>query len=150
MDTGNLNDLIKYLTTAALSGVSKTNLLRSFKENYKLTDQEVEHIVQLCNFKKEPGWINYDAFYNNPIIDKAVQVKYPFTQLYTYRNFLTEEECSTLIKYIDKSARESTIANDNDNQITSNYRTSQTADLAYFPSELIFDIDEKSYSYDQL
>ena len=81
----------------SLSGVSKTNLLRSFKESYNLSDQEVTHILQLCRFKKAPEWINYDAFYNNPIAEKAVQIKYPFTQIYSYKNFLTAEECSTLI-----------------------------------------------------
>ncbi len=143
MKPDELPTLIKYLTRAALSGVSKTNLLRSFKESYNLSDQEVKNIVQLCRFKKEPDWINYDAFYNNPIAEKATQIKYPFTQIYSYKNFLTESECSTLIEYIDDSARESTIANNDDSQITSDYRTSQTADLDYFPSELIFDIDKK-------
>ena len=143
MDPQYLNELVRYLTRAALSGVSKTNLLRSFKESYDLTDQEVNHIVQICNFKKKPGWINYDAFYNNPIAEKATQIKYPFTQIYAYKNFLTKEECDELIRCIDESARKSTIANPDDSQITSDYRTSQTADLDYFPSELIFDIDEK-------
>ena len=89
MDTGNLNDLIKYLTKAALAGVAKTTLLRNFKESYNLTSQDVEHIVQLCRFKREPEWINYDAFYNNPIDEKATRIKYPFTQIYEYKNFLT-------------------------------------------------------------
>ena len=143
MDTSRLNDLVKYLTKGALSGVSKKQLLRSFKEYHDLNDREVNHIVQLCGFKKEPEWINYDAFYNIPITKKAEQIKFPFTQIYTYKNFLTKEECSTLIKFIDESVRASTIANDKDELITSDYRTSQTADLENFPNEIIFDLEER-------
>ncbi len=114
MDTSRLNDLIKYLTKGALSGVSKKQLLRTFKEHHDLNDKEVNQIVEFCGFKKEPEWINYDAFYNSPITETASQIKYPFTQIYTYKNFLTEKECSTLIRYIDENVRASTIANDKD------------------------------------
>ena len=63
--------------------------------------------------------------------------------MYSYENFLSEESCLELIENINKTVRSSTIANDKDEQITSNYRTSQTADLEFFPAELILDINEK-------
>ena len=138
-----IQNAIKHLTKGALSGASKTRLLREFKDFYKCSDEEIEWLLQLCNFKKEPKWIDYNYFYNNPIIEKAIQIKYPFTQVYIYKNFLTEKECSTLTEYIDESVRESSLANEDDSYETSDYRTSQTADLDCFPSELIFDISEK-------
>ena len=143
MDPKEIQNGIKYLTRGALAGSSKTSLLRQFKESYNYSDKEVEWFIQLCNFKKEPKQIDYNYFYNNPIAKKALQIKYPFTQIYSYKNFLTKKECSTLIDYIDTSAIRSPLANDEDEYETSDYRTSQTADLDYFPSELIFDIDEK-------
>ena len=95
MDPTEINTAIKYLTKGALSGTSKTSLLRQFKESYKYSDKEVDWFLQLCNFKKRPKQLDYSYFYNNPIKEKGLQIKYPFTQLYAYKNFLTEKECST-------------------------------------------------------
>ena len=59
-------------------------------------------------------------------------------------NFLTDYECKKLIECINQSTRKSTLANDEDEEVTSDYRTSETADLHYFPTDLIFDIDNNN------
>ena len=143
MEPTEINNAIKYLTKGALSGASKTSLLREFKESYKYSDKETEWLLQLCNFKKKPKKIDYNYFYNNPITRKALQIKYPFTQLYAYKNFLTEKECSTLIDFVNETSFRSPLANDSDEYETSDYRTSQTSDLDHFHNEIVFDVDER-------
>ncbi len=143
MNTSELASLVKPLTRSALCGVTKKQLLRSFKEAYELSDQDIEDLLQLCNFKEEPEWINYGAFYDNPIEEKADKLNYPFTQMYAYNEFLSPGECKDIIECINKSTRRSTLANDTDSALTSDYRTSETADLHDFPAELILDLDEK-------
>tara|TARA_R100000008_G_scaffold69349_1_gene46712 strand:- start:661 stop:1467 length:807 start_codon:yes stop_codon:yes gene_type:complete len=143
MKTELLKDLIRSFTDSAISGVTRTQLRRSFQESYNLSDKDMDTVEQLCYFRKAPEWINYDAFYDNPIMQKGEKINYPFTQLFCYKNFLTEKECKALIKNIDESVRPSTISNNDDSQKTSDYRTSQTADLHYFPEKLILDLNEK-------
>ena len=54
MDPLKVQNAVKHLTKGALSGASKTSLLREFKDFYKCSDEEIEWLLQLCNFKKEP------------------------------------------------------------------------------------------------
>ena len=150
MDIVELTELARNLTRSAVCGVTKNQLLRTFKEAYELSDEEIGKVVQICNFKEEPKNINYEYFYDNPVTLKADRIEYPFTQIYVYKNFLSNNECSKLIECINKSTRKSTLANDNDEPMSSDYRTSQTADLHFFPEELIFDIDEKLESLMEL
>jgi len=42
MDSLKVQNAIKYLTKGALSGASKTSLLREFKEGYEYSDKETE------------------------------------------------------------------------------------------------------------
>jgi len=143
MNSIELTSLVKPLTRSALCGVTKKQLLKTFKETYELSDNEIERLVHLCHFKKKPEWINYEAFYDNAIIQKANKIDYPFTQVYAYNNFLSSEECSDIIECINTSTRKSTLANDTDAPLSTDYRTSETADLHEFPAELILDLDEK-------
>ena len=138
-----LTSIAKHLVKVAVCGVTKEQLLRNFKEIYNLSDDEVKALLILCNFKSAPKTIDYEYFYNNPLIHRTERINYPFTQIYFLRNFLTDYECKKLIDCINQSTRKSTLANDKDEAITSNYRTSETADLHYFPEKLIFDIDNK-------
>ena len=150
MNRVKLTELAKNLTRTAICGVTKNQLLRNFKEAYDLSDEEIEKILQFCNFNKEPDKIDYEYFYNNPIEKKAEKIEYPFTQIYAYKNFHSDQACSKLIECINKSTRKSTLANDNDEALSSDYRTSQTADLHFFPEELIIDIDEKLENFMEL
>ena len=108
MDIVELTELARSLTRSAVCGVTKNQLLRNFKEAYELSDEEVEKVVEICNFRKAPKKINYEYFYNNPITLKSAQIEYPFTQVYTYKNFLSANECSKLIECINQSTRKST------------------------------------------
>ena len=150
MNIVKLTELAKNLTRTAICGVTKKQLLKNFKEAYELSDIEIEKILQICNFNKEPDKIDYEYFYNNPIEQKAEKIEYPFTQIYAYKNFLSDQECSKLIECINKSTRKSTLANDNDDPMSSDYRTSQTADLHFFPEELIINLDEKLENFMEL
>ena len=115
-----LEDLVHPFIRSAICGVSKKQLTRSFKKIYKLNDIEINELIRLCRFKKKPENINYKYFYENPISTKAKKLDYPYTQMYSYENFLSEEICLELIENINKTVRSSTIANDKDEQITSN------------------------------
>ena len=143
MHIDELTKIAENFTRTALCGVTKEQILRTYKEAYNLSDNEIKALLILCNFKSAPKSINYEYFYNNPLIYKTEKIPYPFTQIYFHRNFLTDYECKELIECINKSTRKSTLANDKDELYTSDYRTSETADLHFFPAELILDIDNK-------
>ena len=38
----------------ALSGASKTQVIREFKNRYKLHDNDIEYLLDCCSFKKKP------------------------------------------------------------------------------------------------
>ena len=135
---------------AALSGASKTQIIRAFKETYDLQDEEIEEIVRICAFKTKPKQINYRSFYKNPITKKAEKFNYPFTQIYYIENFLTDADCQDLIEVIDKNLRPSTVSDPKDTGLISDYRTSKTADLNYFHSPLYLSIDRKINSLVEL
>jgi prolyl 4-hydroxylase len=128
---------------AAVGGVSKAQVIRTFREQYDLGHDEIQQIVDLCQFKRQPKQIDYLSFYNAPITEKAKQIYYPFTQLYTQENFLSEEECSTLTEIIDQNLRPSTVSDPQDACIVSDYRTSKTSDLHYFDNPFFLEIDKK-------
>ena len=37
----------------ALSGSSKTQVIREFKNSYKLDDNDIEYLLDCCSFKKK-------------------------------------------------------------------------------------------------
>ena len=84
-----LNDLIKEFTQAALSGASKTQIVRTFKDSYKLSNDQIDTLIKVCKFKEKPKKINYWNFYNNPLKNKCKRLHYPFTQVYAFDNFLS-------------------------------------------------------------
>ena len=38
----------------ALSGASKTQVIREFKNRYKLSDDDIKYLLDCCSFKKKP------------------------------------------------------------------------------------------------
>ena len=44
---------------AAVAGVSKTQVLRYFKEKYKFTNNDIEELVESCSFNKKELIITY-------------------------------------------------------------------------------------------
>lgn len=128
---------------AAVGGVSKAQIVRSLIENEGLTKDEVECIFQLCSFNNKPKKINYGQFNNLLITKIANKIQYPFTQIYTIDNFLTEDQCDQLISKIDENLRPSTVSDPDDSCLISNYRTSKTADLHYFDDQFFMSIDNQ-------
>lgn len=137
------NHLLSSFMRGAVGGVSKAQLIRTFKEQHGWTDADITQAIQLCSFKQKPKQIDYRSFYNLPITKKGKRILYPFTQIYTIDNFLTEHECNNLIKIIDKNLRPSTVSDPKDSCTVSDYRTSKTADLHYFEDPFYLEIDRK-------
>ena len=127
----------------AVGGVSKAQLIRTFKEQYSLTDLEINQIIELCRFKKKPKQVDYGTFYNCVTREKAQQIYYPFTQVYAKCDFLSQEECDRLKGIIDANLRPSTVSDPKDACVVSDYRTSKTADLHYFEDNFYLQIDRK-------
>jgi len=58
---------------SAISGVSKEQMVRFFKEEYEYTDKDMDELIQSCNFNKKPRFINYRKFYNLKIPSTAIK-----------------------------------------------------------------------------
>ena len=82
--------LIEHFMKGAISGVSKTQLLRTYEKDYGWTKEEVNQALEFSKFKSRPARIDYKYFYNLPIRDKAERIKFPFTQMYKREDFLSE------------------------------------------------------------
>lgn len=135
--------MIDEFLLGALGGVSKSQLIRTFKEDYNCTDWEIEKLMQLCNFRNPPKRINYKAFYEAEITKTGRRISYPFTQMYLYEDFLSPYECDHLCHLIDQNVRPSTVADPEDRCLTSEYRTSSSADLNYFDHALYSEVDKR-------
>lgn len=137
------HDHVLICMRSAVGGVSKTQITRNLIEEHGLTKEDVEHVFRLCSFNSKPRKIDYSQFNNILITKIADKIKYPFTQIYTIENFLSEDQCNSLIEEIDKNLRPSTISDPEDSCITSDYRTSKTADLHYFDDPFYMSIDNQ-------
>ena len=138
-----VEELVRYFIEASISGASKTQVIRRFKELYSLSDDQINKLQILAKFKNKPKKINYKDFYKNNITKKTQRIYYPFTQLYKKENFLSNKECDQLITMISKNLRPSTVADDGDTCLVNDYRTSKTADLNYFLDPFYLSIDKK-------
>ena len=138
-----IEDLIRYFLESSVSGASRTQVRRKFKEIYELNDNQLNKLEELAKFKNKPKKINYRKFYKNNITKKAQRIYYPFTQLYKQENFLSNQECNQLIDMISTGLRPSTVADDGDTCLVNNYRTSKTSDLNYFKDPFYLSIDKK-------
>ena len=137
------NQLVAEFMKSAVGGVSRTQLIRTMKERHGLDDGEIEQVIHLCSFKSRPAQIDYKKFYAAKITKTADRIFYPFTQIYTYDNILTKDECEALMRLIDTRLRPSTVSDDSDSCLVSDYRTSQTSDLHYFDDPLYLELDRK-------
>jgi len=138
-----IEDLIRYFLESAVSGASRTQVRRRFKELYKLNDNQLNKLEELAKFKNKPKKINYRKFYKNNITKIAQRIYYPFTQLYKKENFLSDQDCNQLIEMISTGLRPSTVADNGDTCLVNSYRTSKTSDLNYFRDPFYLSIDKK-------
>ncbi len=51
----------------SLSGSSKTQVIREFKERFTLNDDDIQYLLDSCRFKSKPKKINYLDFYKNKL-----------------------------------------------------------------------------------
>jgi prolyl 4-hydroxylase len=138
------------LMRAATCGVSKTQTIRYIKQTYNQTDEQVNQILKLCAFKSKPKHIDYRKFATRLFNTDVKKYNFPFTQIYKLDNFLTSEDCERLINISNKVLRPSTISTAEDASITSDYRTSMTADLNQNSSDYLLYIDNKISSFMKL
>lgn len=128
---------------SAVGGVSKAQLIRTFRERYELDHDEIAQIMRLCSFRIRPECINYEKFYKAEITKTGNRIYYPFTQMYTLDNVLTDAECNEMMQLIDSRLRPSTVSDEADSCLVTDYRTSQTSDLHYFDDPLYLEIDRR-------
>ena len=117
-------EIVYELMKAAVSGVSKVQTLSYIKNTFNLTEEQLAQILNICNLKVKPKEINYKEIASRGFKIGRTQYKYPFTQLYTFDNFLTPEDCQTLIEESNKKLRPSTVSNVKDKVVLSKDRTS--------------------------
>jgi len=137
------NTLEADFMNAAVAGASKVQLTRLYKQHYGLSDKDIEHLIKLCSFKSKPEYINYRRFYDAPITLKGKQIFYPFTQIYTYDNLITQAEAEELIDKINPELAPSSVANRDEEDFRSPQRTSSTASLHYFRDPLYLAVDKR-------
>lgn len=135
--------LLELFIRGAVGGVSKTQLLRSFREDHDCSEEDLDFLVKSAFFKEKPKNIDHKKIYERPLKDRADRIWFPFTQLYFKDNFLSEDECQELIDFIEQGLRPSTVANETDDGEVSDYRTSSTTDLDPFANELSLRLDQK-------
>lgn len=128
---------------SAVGGVSKAQLIRTFRERYELNHDEIAQILRLCSFRSKPNQINYKEFYKAEITKIGSRIYYPFTQMYTVNDVLSDTECDEMMKLIDSRLRPSTVSDETDSCLVTDYRTSQTSDLHYFDDPLYLEIDRR-------
>ena len=138
-------DLIKQFKTDALSGCTYVSLVRYYKNEHKLNDDQIEWLIEACNFNPTPNEINYKDFYNCDIIKKAVPIDNPHVQLYCLPEFISPVDRELLIGYIDQKAVASQLHKDgkDDIKIISEHRTSSEMSLSRYMHTYFSYIDDQ-------
>ncbi len=131
----------------AMSGATKTQLLRTYREELNCTDENIKELLNLPEIQKAPKFVNYWKFHKLKIPSLAKCYKFPFTKIYTQRNFLSKQECTELIEEIEDNLEPSCIANPDDRRTVSDYRTSSSASFNYRKTNIGTDTDLKISRY---
>ena len=124
-------------------------LKQQFKQDYniELIDKEIHELVSDPSLNLKPSFINYEKFYNLTIPSTAKRIEFPFTQIYIQDNFLSEENCEIAIKQMCEELVPSTVANEDDDIVHSDYRTSSTSGFDYRLSDVGTDLNEVIANY---
>ena len=117
------------------------------EEYYDCGEEEIKELMEIHNFKKKPRFINYKKFYDLKIPETAEKLKYPFTQMYIQKNFLSQEECDKAIDYMDTELHPSAVSNEDDYVMLSEYRTSMTCNFSPHLTKLGADLTIKIGNY---
>ena len=143
--TPSKRELISTFQKNALNGASKIGAITAYKKSYNLDDNEIEWLIEACNFNSEPKNIDYLKFYNNPITKRALEIRNQHVQLYTIPNFLTKNDCKLLTAIIEQESKPATLHKDGgrDERYQSENRTSNTVTLSYHDHDFYLKIDRK-------
>ena len=138
-------DLIRHFKIEALCGCTSKSLIRRFKKEYKLNDDQIEWLVEACNFNPTPNKIDYEKFYNCDIIKKAVPIDNPHVQLYCLPEFISPLDRDLLIGYINQKAVTAKLIKDEkeDIETISEHRTSSETTLSRFIHSYFSYIDDQ-------
>ena len=138
-----INTLIEYV----VSGTPKVAAIRHCKNAFNLNEDEIEWLVEACNFKSPPKKINFEAFYNCAITKKAKKVDNPNLQLYYIDNFLSKIDCQLLRGYMEQNAEPAVLhdvgSQDDVRVYKKNERTSSTVFLNWTYHSFFKDVDQK-------
>jgi len=115
---------------SAISGASKAQIMRHMEEYYDCNKDEIKELMKIHQFKKKPRFVNFKKFYDLQIPNTAEKLKYPFTQIYLQKNFLSEDECEKAIDYMETELHPSSVSNDDDRVMISPHRTSMTCNFS--------------------
>ena len=138
-------DLIRHFKVEALCGCTSKSLIRRFKKEYKLNDDQIEWLVEACNFNPTPNKIDYEKFFNCDIIKKAVPIDNPHVQLYCLPEFISPLDRDLLIGYINQKAVTAKLIKDEkeDIETISEHRTSSETTLSRFIHSYFSYIDDQ-------
>ena len=131
----------------AISGATKTQILRTYRQELGCSDEEIQELLSLPDLEEKPKFVNYWKYANLKIPSTAKRFNFPFTQIFTQDNFLNNDECEKLIKEINENLEPSCIANPEDRRTVSEYRTSSSASFNYRETNIGIDIDLKISKY---
>ena len=132
---------------SAISGASKPQIERHMEEYFDCGESEIKELMEIHNFKKKPRFINYKKFYDLKVPDTAEKLKYPFTQIYLQKNFLSQEECDKAIEHMETELHPSAVSNEEDRVMISPYRTSMTCNFSPHLTKLGADLTIKIGNY---
>ncbi len=122
-----------------------SNTLKNENGNSSIQAQLESLTNEIKELKKEKNQDTYNTNKTNKPIQKASSVIEDVfaNKLYSFENFLTEDECDTLIEYIDKNKVKSRTVNQNGEDEYSHYRTSSTCYINESNLSFVKNLDEK-------
>ena len=139
--------IINGFKRSALNGTPKLTLIREYKKLYKLKKDEIEWILEACDFNDPPNNIDYSKFYNSNITKVATQIEHDDAQVYYIDNFLTKKDCQLLSGYIEKQATpvlsHSNGRDDDKRTRQENFRNSSTIIIDHRDHEFFQKVDKQ-------
>ena len=69
--------LLELFIRGAAGGVSKTQLLRSFKDEHGCSEEDLDFLIESAFFKEKPRRISYKEIYDRPLKERATIIGVP-------------------------------------------------------------------------
>ena len=139
--------IINGFKRSALNGTPKLTLIKEYKKLYKINKDEIEWILEACDFNDPPNNIDYSQFYNSNITKVATPIKHNNAQIYYIDNFLTKKDCQLLSGYIEKQATpvlsHSNGRDDDKRTRQENFRNSSTIIIDHRDHEFFQKVDKQ-------